>query len=460
MYLKGSKWSVTRRKKRSNPWNIIILVLMIGVAIYVNQVIVPVVGPIGIPTNTPTRPPEAFITDAEAILKAGKLEPAIKSYQAAIQANPKNVSLHLTLAHLLIDTGKYPDAVKEAENALIINPNNSEASAVRGYALGLSGDYLPALSSLQKAMSQDSQNSTAVAYYAEILALESNDGKGDLGTMDKAVAASHNAVTLAPNAIETHAARGLVLELTGNYPEAVQEFESAVALNGNIAALHLALGRNYKYTNDLQKAIEQFNLASTLNPGDPNPTYYISKTYGAAGEYAKAIQYAEQAIKTKPDDPVFFATLYGNLGSLYYRNHDYKNAIAALRLAARGGNDPDGNKVVGLNLDYGTIAGFYYTYGLALARDGQCGEALQLSQVIMQGVPNDDTAQTNAQEMVNICKNLSNNITTTPGGKDTLEPGLTATPKPLPTSKPTLTLVPTITPTRTRVPTATPKPVK
>ena len=325
MYLKGSKWSVTHRKKHANPFNIIFLVLLIGVAIYVNQVVVPATGPLFIPTNTPTRAPESFITDAEAILKDGKLEPAIKAYQLAIQANPKNVDLHLTLAQLLIDTNKYADAVKEAENALIINPNNSKASAIRGYAQGLSGDYLPAIGSLQKAISQDSQNGVAYAYYAEILALESSEGKGDLGTMDKAVAASHTAVTLAPNALETHSARGLVLELTGNYAEAVQEFEAATAIDPNVAALHLALGRNYKYTNQLDKAIEEFNKASTLNPSDPNPTYYISKTYGQAGEYAKAIQYAEQAIKTKPEDPIFFATLYGNLGTLYYKNHDYKN---------------------------------------------------------------------------------------------------------------------------------------
>ena len=335
------------------------------------------------------------------------------------------------------------------------------ASAVLGYAQGLGGDYLPAIGSLQKAMTQDSQNATAFAYYAEILALESSEGKGDLGTMDKAVAASHQAVTLAPNALETHSARGLVLELTGNYPEAVHEFEAAVALDPNVASLHLALGRNYKYTNQLEKAIEEFNKAATLNPSDPNPTFYISKTYGAAGEFAKAIQYAEQAIKTKPDDPVFFASLFGNLGTLYYKNHDYKNAISALRLAVRGGNDTDGNKVVGLNLDYGTTAGYYYIYGLALARDSQCGEALQLSQLITQGVPNDDTAQFNAQEIINICKNLSDNVTATPGGKDTLEPGLTATARPFPTPKPTFTLAPTITPTRTRVPSATPtKPVK
>ena len=43
-----------------------------------------------------------------------------------------------------------------------------------------------------------------------------------------------------------HRARGLVLEVTGNYEEAIAEFEAAVAMNENLADLHMALGRNYK----------------------------------------------------------------------------------------------------------------------------------------------------------------------------------------------------------------------
>lgn len=458
MYLKGSKWNVTHKKKRGNPLNVFILVILIGVGIYINQVVVPTVQPIGIPTETPTRAPESYITDAEAVLKEGKLEPAIKAYQVAIQANPKNISLHLTLADLYIQNGDYTDAAKAAENALLLNPNHSMASAIRGYALGLSGDYLPALAALLKAIEQDPHNGTAFAYYAEVLAMQSSAGQGDLGTMDKAVEASRTAISLAPNTLETHSARGLVLELTGNYEEAIQEFEAAVKINGNIASLRLALGRNYKYTKQLEKAIEEFNRANTLNPADPNPNFYISKTYGQVGEYAKAIQYAQQAIKAKPDDPEFLATLYANLGSLYYRNHDYENAITALRLAIQGGNDSDGNEVEGLNLDYGTIATYFEFYGLALARCGECAEGLQISQIIQQGVPNDEDAIFNAQEIVNICKNLSENMTATPAEAEVIEPGNTATAEPFPTLKPTRTLIPSITPTRTRIPTDTPAP--
>lgn len=53
---------------------------------------------------------------------------------------------------------------------------------------------------------------------------------------------------------------------------------------------------------------------------------------------------------------------------------------------------------------YGRVAQFYYTYGLALAREGQCGEAIQISLAIQNGLRNDDVAVYNAEEMMKICE--------------------------------------------------------
>jgi hypothetical protein len=56
---------------------------------------------------------------------------------------------------------------------------------------------------------------------------------------------------------------------------------------------------------------------------------------------------------------------------------------------------------------------FYYTYGLALARLNQCGEAVQIAQTILQTVMDDETSVYNAHEMINICQtNLG--VTPTP----------------------------------------------
>jgi len=424
MYLKGSKWSMSRRTRRSNPWRVILLFVLVGAAIYFNQVIVPDIPPPGIDTPTPTRPPESFVSEAENLANSGKMSMALTPYAEAIQSDPKSLSNYLAVASLQINTGDYQGALTSAENALLLNQNNSMANALRGLAKGYLKDYLVGEAAIKHAIELDQNNASAYAYLAEVIALEVQDGQGDLGSLDQAVQASRTAMNLGPNLLETHRARGIVLELTANYADAVQEFQAAIAINSNIADLHLALGRNYRFLQQYDKAIEEFNRANALNSTDPMANVNISRTYATVGEFAKAIQFAQAAIDISPEDPF----LYGNLGTMQYSNRQYPDAINSLRLAVRGGKTDAGNEVKGLALDYGRVAEYYYRYGLALAHEGQCGEALQISQLLQEGVPNDDISVYNAQEMVNICKQLSEG-TSTPGATETSGNNTTPTPK-------------------------------
>lgn len=399
MYLKGSKWSMSSRKRRSNPLRVIILVILVAAAIYVNQVVVPNTPPLFVPTPTPTRAPESFITEAQNLEGQGKYSQAIESYKLAIEADAKNPSSFLALARLQVYTNDLESAETNARNALLLNPNSSAANAMLGYILALKGDYLEAEAAFGRAISQDPNNAVAFAYQSEMYALQSQSEAGTLNSLQNAIDSSRQAQQLDSNIMETHRARGIVLELTQNYREAASEFEAAIALNPNIADLHLALGRNYRALEMYDLAIEEFTKANTLNPVDPLPDTYIARTYLTVGEFAKAIQYAQAAVADAPQDPY----MYGNLGTMYYRNRQYAEAITNLRLAVKGGTSSDGAEVNGLPLAYDRIAEYYSTYGLALARMGECGEALQISQAIQAGVPSDETALFNANEMVNIC---------------------------------------------------------
>ncbi len=202
-----------------------------------------------------------------------------------------------------------------------------------------------------------------------------------------------------------------MLAITQNNEEAAREFEAAIEINPNIADLHLNLGVSYRALQQYAKAIDEFNRANALNPGDPLANTYIARTYLTVGDFPKAIQYASAAIKINPKDPY----MYGNLGTMYYRNRQYKESLKPFQLAVRGGTTEEGVSVPGLPLDYGRVVEYYYFYGLAAARINQCGEALQISQLMLQGVPDDETAVFNAKEMVNICQqNINGTSTPTP----------------------------------------------
>ncbi|MBN2046198.1 MAG: tetratricopeptide repeat protein [Anaerolineaceae bacterium] len=408
MYLKGSKWSMNNRRKRPNYFRWALLVALVGFLFYVNQSVLPDVEPLFIPTPTMTRAPESFLTEAQELLQEGKMSKAIIAFQEAIRSDPKNANLYITLARLQVFTGDYESAITNAENALLQSENNSMAHAVKGWALGLNSKYLEGEASLQKALEADPNNAMAYAFYSEVLILELMNDQGGIGTLDQAVEASRNAVALAPTTLETHRARGLVLEYTGNYDEAIYEFQQAININENIPDLHLALGRVYRSIGDYVNAIEEFNRANALNPSDPEPDLYSSRTYATTGDYTNAVQYAELAVKDDPTDP----WLQANLGSMYYRKKDYPAAIPPLRLAIRGTDAANSTQLEPIALDYGRAAEYFYIYGLALARAGECGEGLQISQALQQGVPSDEIAIYNAQEIVNICQGVAQDMGT------------------------------------------------
>jgi tetratricopeptide (TPR) repeat protein len=438
MYLKGSKWSMNRRRTRPNWFRIILLSLLVLGGAYVNRYVIPNQPQLGVPTPTPTRAPESVVTEAEGYFKQGKLSPAIDSYKQAIASSPDNPAVYVALARTQVFAGQYKDAQESAESAILLNNNNSNAHAVRAWALDFQDDILGAEASIKRALELDPNNALAHAYYAEILVDSANSGTGAIGAIEKAIEESKVAIALAPDALETHRARGYVYENTGNYEEAIREYEAAIAVNANIADLHLRLGTNYSRLSINDKAIEEFTRANALNPDDPKPDYYISLTYANIGEYAKAMQYAESAVTNNPAS----ANLHGNLGVLYYKNSYWNEAIVELGYVVNGGVAKDGSKVESVNLvpNDSRTAGYYATYGLALSRLNKCGDALQVARTILERIPADEIAVENANAIISRCQQ-----------------NLSGTSEPLPTplgAEPTATKEPAVAETKTPTPAA------
>jgi len=430
MYLKGSKWSMNRKRTRPNWFRIILLCLLVLGGSYVNRFVLPNQPQLGVPSPTPTRAPESFITEAEENFRQGKLVAAIDAYQQAILSNPNDPAVYVALARVQVWAGQYENAQTSAEDALLLNADNSMAHAVRAWALDFRGELPQAEESIKRALELDPNNAIAHAYYAEILVDANANGTGAIGGIEKAIDESNVAIALAPDLLETRRARAYVLENTGNYEEAIREYEAAKAINGNIADLHLALGRNYRILGIYDQAIVEFTNANALNPEDPMPDYLTSRTYATIGEYAKAMQYAESAVGNNPAD----ANLRGNLGVMYYRNAYFDEAIVELGYVVNGGFAEGGAPVESINLapNNPRIAEYYFTYGLALSRLNKCTEALQIAQSILARIPTDELAVENANEIVNRCQQNLVGTPVPPPASSEPDPAATVTPTPTP----------------------------
>jgi tetratricopeptide (TPR) repeat protein len=413
MYLRGNKqWNTLQRKRRrSNPWRVALLLILIAVALYFNQVVVPATPPLFVDTPTPTRSSESFLNQADELYKSGKLTQAIEAYKQAISADPNNGATYISLARLQVFAGQYPEAVTNAQNALLKNPNNPLAHAVLGWAISYTGDYLAAEAQVKNALELDANNALAHAFYAEILI-----SNGDSGDVEKAISESRTALDLDPSLLEVQRARGIVLLNTGNLDEAVQAYKAAIAINSKIYDIHLGLGVTYKALNENDQAVEELLAAYALNPNDPDIPTEIARTYANAGQFGKAVQYAEQAVKVKAEDP----RLHGNLGTMYYRGAELDKAIPELSLAIKGGTTADNIVVEGLPLDYGRVAEYYWFYGFALAKSNRCAEAVPIFQALLTGVPDYELAVDNANAGLELC--LQSLTTATPTPKVTPKP--------------------------------------
>jgi tetratricopeptide (TPR) repeat protein len=350
------------------------------------------------------------------MFQQGKLNQAIQAYGQAISVQPNDPTTYVALAEIQVFAGNYKDAQASAENALLLNPNNSMAHAMRAWALDFQGNTLEAEASIKKALELDDRNAVAHAFYAEILVDEGAE------SIAKAIEESQVAVTLAPDTLITHRARGYVLENTRNFEEAVREYQAAIAINSNIPDLHIQLGINYSGLGIYDQAVQEFGKANALNPADPMPDYLTSRTYSTVGEFTKARQYAETAVK---DDPTS-ARYHGNLGVMDYQNGLFTDAVKELSLAVQGGMSEDGHKVIAIELvpNAPRIAEIYFTYALVLAKAGRCGDMLQVAQLVQARVPTDDVSVKYVNKAISMCQQ----DLATGAGTGTLAAGTPAAP--------------------------------
>ncbi|HVF24313.1 MAG TPA: tetratricopeptide repeat protein [Anaerolineales bacterium] len=408
---------MNRRRRRPNyfGWTVFGLVVLFGY--FFNQVYLPTQPNPFEATPTPTRSPESLVTEAQALFEDGKLLDSIEAYQAAINASPGDPLLYVAIARIQVFAGQYEEAQSNAENALLLNSNSSMAYAVQAWALDFQdGKNAEALEAITKALELDPNNALAHAYYVEILV-----DSGLFENYAKAADESRIALGLAPDLLETRRARAYILSVTGaeNLEEAIRQYEEALKINPNLAMLHLELGQNYRTLQVYDKAIEHFTRANTLDASDPMPDYLISRTHATTGSYEQALQYAETAVKNDPVNP----GLRGNYGVMYFRNFFYDEAVEQLDLATNGGRTEEGDVIIGLPLtDAPLVAEYYFTYGLALARTDQCGEALLIAQKLETNLPEDENVIFAASEITRICQEALDNpivdTTETPGADE------------------------------------------
>jgi len=311
-------------KRRSNPWRVLILLLLIAAGIYAimhlqgEEVESPFV-----PTPTPTRSAYSYRIEGDLLYLDGDLSGAIARYEQAIELAPDDVASYIPLVRLLALEGWVHkdlafDAVERGEQAVALAPQSAPAWAVLCMAYDWDDRTEDAIDACLQARELDPTYAETYAYLAEAYV--------ESGQWRQALEAAQTALTLAPNSVDANRAYGYVLENMGNWSGAIEAYRRAVEIHPNLAYLYMDLGRNYRYLVDTASAIAAYQRAIEVDPDRAEALDNLAWTYYAIGDYDLARTYLGQALEADPN----YAPAYGHLAVIYWSRRDYEDTIPNL----------------------------------------------------------------------------------------------------------------------------------
>ncbi|HOT90677.1 MAG TPA: tetratricopeptide repeat protein [Anaerolineae bacterium] len=330
MYLKSDR-DLYRRRRRI-PWlRLLSLLALIGAGVYVVNTILgsmqnsPVRAPntpTPVPTATPS--PAIYVAQAEDAYWAGDMEAAVTAYQRALDLEPNQFDVYLELSRLLTFQTQPERGLEMAREALRRQPENARAWALLGMAYDWLGLVPDAIEACEKAVSLDPTLPEAYAYLAEAYV--------DTGNWYAANAAIATAMELDPHNVDVLRNRGYVLEGQGNYYGAIEAYREALKVH-NMVYLHMAIGRNANALGNWTLAVQAYTDAVKADPNHVPALARLGLVLLLTGDYDKAKINLNKAIQLDPT----FGEAYAAMGTLYFQQRNYEDAIEMLKPAIRYG---------------------------------------------------------------------------------------------------------------------------
>lgn len=311
-----------RKRRRSSPVRVLILLALIGAGIYTYlQIRQEKVEPPFVPTPTPTRSAASYVSEAENLYWEGNLSEAIAAYEQALELEPSNVEAYVALARLLTLERRTLEAVHRGKQAVEMAPNNAAAWAVLGLAYDWHGAIQDAIEACTHALELDPESVEGYTYLAEAYA--------DAGRWAEATETAQTALELDDTSVEAHRSYAWVLEVQGNYWQAIEEYKRALEIHPKLAHIHIALGKNYLALGDFDAAMRSFRRAVEVDPNNAEAYFRLGRAYYENGQHDDAETYLKQATEVDPES----GSAFGYLAFTYWSRRNYEDAIPNLERA-------------------------------------------------------------------------------------------------------------------------------
>lgn len=258
--------------------------------------------------------------------RQGKLDEAVRQYEAALRAEPNYADAQNNLGTVLLRQGHFDEAIAHhaaaarirpeylycfnLANALASGGRSAEATARYQQALQLDPDSSAAHHNLGLVLQAQGRNEEAMAEFRAALKLQPDyesaehnlaNRLADAGRMDEATAHYLAAIRLDPAHAENYNGLGICHAMQGRLPEAERQFREAVRLKPDHAGAQSNLANALGAQNKPAEAIPHYRKALQIAPNDFQTHYNLALTLARQGQRTEAKVHLTEALRLQPD---------------------------------------------------------------------------------------------------------------------------------------------------------------
>ena len=251
------------------------------------------------------------ISEASALLSAGKVRQAETVLRSAATAYPDSAPVHGALGRLLFNGQNYKDAVQELNLAEQLAPDSREYNMLLAAALLGSKRYGVALNFLHIVQPRFEQYpefhySLGLAYY-------------NLAQFTKAKDEFEEALRLDPNLDRAQFLLANCVASEGDFSKAADILRRLIGMHPKNVIYWTTLGDVLRQAGpeNRPEALRACHRALALKPGDPHTQFVLATILLDAGDFAGARQLLERLEKLSPNEleaHVALARVYARMG--------------------------------------------------------------------------------------------------------------------------------------------------
>ena len=262
-----------------------------------------------------------LIDEGNAIEQEGRIDDAMRCYDAAIRLAPRLARAHLNRGNLFLGLGNMEQALRAYTTALGHDPNYAGAHFNIGNVYVRSGQHEAAAAAYREAIALDPDFADADVALGCVLE--------DLGQLDAAVTSYRRALKSNPNYCEVHSNLGHALRTLGQVDDAIEHYRRALQIRPDFAEAHNSLGSALFELGRLDDALTSYRRALEINPDFAEAHNNLGSTLRESGQVVAAAASYRRALEINPNS----AEAHNNLGYALQDLGQSDEAVASYRRA-------------------------------------------------------------------------------------------------------------------------------